>query len=122
MTIAIAVALRIIPPVARNLVRIKLTWIGFDSLIVDVECGNYELNCIIDRFTFDAGVILFDDAGTIFVVLQRVGDQHDPENVSVDDLSIDGEKEENIPIHSMRSKHIIGKRRAWTMHVSVLWD
>ena len=88
MTNAIAVALRIIPPVVRNLVRIKLTWIGFDSLIVDIECGNYELACIIDRFTFDAGVI-FDDAGTIFVVLQRVGDQHDPENVSVDDLSID---------------------------------
>ena len=50
MTNAIAVVPKMIPPVARNLVRIMLTRIG-DSLIVDIERGNYELACIIDCFT-----------------------------------------------------------------------
>jgi len=106
MTNAIAVVPKMIPPVARNLVRIKLTRIG-DSLIVDIECGNYELACIIDRFTLMlVSYLRCRSSEILHYLFSKSRRSHDPARTQhaclvEDDLSMIGEKEENIPIHLM---------------------
>jgi hypothetical protein len=101
-----------IPPVARNLVRIMLTRIG-DSLIVDIERGNYELACIIDCFTLMLVSYLICRSSEIlhYLFSKRIA-QHDPAR----------RERRNIPIHSMRSKHIIWAKKSYMDFVCVWWD